>query len=85
MPGLFIPAPLGGRFPLSPLRWKRIVGNGKGSGSLQNLRVWRLRDSRNDFREHPQAINVVVQGYVVDHVAQDRSQRSGDAEGARLG
>ena len=76
---------MGGRFHLPPLRRKRILGDGERLGDLHDLRVQRLRDSWNNLRKHAQTIDVVVQGYVVDNFAQNRSECSEHAEGTGFG
>jgi len=76
---------LAGRIRLSSLRWPQSLDDGQRPGRLRDLRLSCLRDSRNDLREHPQGVDALVSGHLVDDVSEDGCQRSGFAEGSRFG
>jgi len=85
VPAIPLPTPLAGRIYLPSLRGRQRLDDRAGLGSLRDLRLSRLRDSRNDFREHPQAADVVVSSDLVDDVSEDGCERSGATEGSRFG
>lgn len=61
--------------------WARGVDHGERVDGLHCMRVSRLGDNRDDIRKNPQAINPMVQSYLVVDGFEDRGQCTGLATG----
>jgi len=59
------------------MRWARSVDHGERVDGLHCVRVSRLGDNRDDIRKDPQAINTMVQSYLVVDGFEDRGQCTG--------
>jgi hypothetical protein len=82
VPSIRLPASVAGRIRLPSVRGWQGLAVRERLGSLRWLRLSGFRDSGDDFREHSQAVDAVVSGYLVADVSQDGRQRFGVAEGS---
>ena len=85
LPAIHLLSSLAGRIRLPSMHGTEWLDDREKFGGLHGLRLSRLCDSRNDFREYPQAVDVVVPSYLVDDVSENGNQCSGFAEGSWFG
>jgi len=82
VPPIRLSASLAQRVHLPSVRRARGLAHRERLGGLHGLRLSRIRDSGDGFREHSQAVDAVVPGDLVADISEDGGQRFGVAEGS---